>query len=191
MRRGQTLPTLWLISDARNDAVLDRAIARLPRGGGVVFRHYHLGPEARRARFAQVRRLARQRGGVVVLADRAALARRWRADGIYGAPHAPRGAGGLLRIATVHGMRELAAAQRAGADLVFISPVHATRSHPGAVPLGPVRARRLAAWVQVPVVMLGGLDARRGAAMAPHGWAAIDGLSHPARRDTHRLPRLH
>lgn len=177
MRRGHTLPTLWLITDARNDAELDAALARLPRGSGVVFRHYHLGPEARRARFAQVRRWARQRGLIVVLAGPAALARRWRAGGIYGAPHALRGAGGFLRVATVHGLRELAAAHRARADVVFVSPVHSTRSHPGAAPIGPVRARLLAAWAQVPVVMLGGMDAQRGRAVAPHGWAAIDGLS--------------
>ncbi|MFN5818931.1 MAG: thiamine phosphate synthase, partial [Novosphingobium sp.] len=40
--RKKPLPAIWLLSDARNDAVLERALMRLPRGSGFVFRHYHL-----------------------------------------------------------------------------------------------------------------------------------------------------
>lgn len=182
MRRSQRLPALWLISDARNDAELEAALARLPRGSGLVFRHYHLGSAARRARFVALARIARRRGIVVALAGSPALARRWRADAIYGPPaRIAQVAGlaratGLARIGTVHSRREAVAARRAGADLVFVSPVHATRSHPGARPLGRLRARAIAAQAQVPAVMLGGMDTRRARALRPYGWAAIDGL---------------
>ena len=54
---GNVLPTLWLISDARNDAVLERAIRRLPMGAGLVFRYYHLTTESRRARFERLAKL--------------------------------------------------------------------------------------------------------------------------------------
>ena len=65
---GGALPHVWLISDARNDAVLERALARLPRGSGFIFRHHHLAGPARRARFARLMRVARGRGITVVLA---------------------------------------------------------------------------------------------------------------------------
>ena len=45
--RHPPLPDLWLVSDARNDAVLEAALARLPRGSGFIFRHYHLRPPKR------------------------------------------------------------------------------------------------------------------------------------------------
>ena len=48
MRDKQSLPLIWLLSDARNDAQLEQALADLPRGSGFVFRHYHLPPDARR-----------------------------------------------------------------------------------------------------------------------------------------------
>lgn len=179
MRRCQTLPKLWLISDARNDAGLEGALRRLPKGSGLVFRHYHLGPDARQARFDALARIARYRGIVLALADDGATARRWGADGIYGAPNRLGRPRGLMRIATVHSLRELAAAHRAKADVVMLSPVFATRSHPGAKTLGPVRAMLIARDSQVPVVMLGGMTARRAHTLAPHGWAAIDGLSRP------------
>ena len=53
MTQDQPVPNLWLLSDARNDAVLEQAIAQLPKGSGFVFRHYHLEPTERAARLAR------------------------------------------------------------------------------------------------------------------------------------------
>lgn len=176
-RRRRTLPALWLLSDARNDAVLERALARLPRGSGMVFRHYHLPPGERRRRFDALTRLAHSHGHTVVLADDASTARAWGADGIYGAPARLRGAGGLVRLATAHSLRELASATRAGADAVLLSPVFPTRSHPGARTLGPARFRLLAACAPVPVIALGGMNPRTARALAWRQWAAIDAFA--------------
>jgi DNA-binding response OmpR family regulator len=73
----KTLPGLWLISDARNDAGLERALARLPRGSGFIYRHYHLPDPERFARFRALRRIAKARGHTVILADSALTAREW------------------------------------------------------------------------------------------------------------------
>lgn len=182
MRRrqpGNTLPTLWLISDARNDALLERAIKRLPRGSGLVFRHYHLPPEQRRQRFVQLAKRIRNRGGVIVLAGDAQLARRWRADGCYGAPGGGA-AGELIRLLTVHTMRELARANATrGLASVLISPVFATRSHPGGTTLGVARFTSLTRLSRLPVIALGGMTRARSRQIAKitTGCAAIDGLS--------------
>jgi thiamine-phosphate pyrophosphorylase len=176
--RAKTLPALWLISDARNDAVLERALARLPRGSGLIYRHYHLDGPERLARFWALRRAARARGHRVVLADSALTAREWGADGIYGAPRSlwPRRAG-LLHLATAHSLAELGLAARLGADAALLSPVFATRSHPGGGTLGPVRFRLLARQTGLPVIALGGMSAARARALGWPRWAAIDGLS--------------
>lgn len=178
MARAKTLPALWLISDARNDAELERALARLPRGSGLIYRHYHLDGPERLARFRALRRAAKGRGHVVVLADSALTAREWGADGIYGAPRAlwPRRAG-LLHLATAHGMAELGLAARLGADAALLSPVFPTRSHPGGATLGPVRFRLLAWQSRLPVIALGGMSAPKARALKWRRWAAIDGLS--------------
>lgn len=171
MPSRKPLPRLWLVSDRRNDAQLDRAVARLPRGSGVIFRHYHLPPAARRARFARVRRLCRRRGHRLVLAGPPALARRWRAEGACGPP-----ARGVL-LAAGHDLREIGRANRAGVGAVLLSPVFATRSHPGRPTLGPLRFLLLARRSRAPVIALGGMTPRRARRLARHGWAAIDGLS--------------
>lgn len=180
MTSGQTLPDLWLISDARNDAALEQALRLMPPGSGFVFRHYHLAPDECRERYADLTRIARAQGHLVALSGTPGLARRWRADAVYGPSARIAGAHDLIRIATVHSLRELGAAHRARADMVMLAPVFATRSHPDAATLGPVRARLIARHARVPVVMLGGMDAARARRLAPNGWAAIDGLTAPA-----------
>lgn len=181
--RSQRLPRLWLLSDERNDAVLEQALRALPRGSGFVFRHYHLATDARRLRWRKLRRIAAARGHVVVLAGSAALAREWGADGVYGGATTPRLSPGLMQIATAHGLRELASARRGGADAVMLSPVFSTRSHPGAATLGPVRFRLIAARSDLPVIALGGMTPATARRLRWVHWAAIDGLSTaPGRR---------
>lgn len=187
MTRAKTLPAVWLISDARNDAALERALARLPRGSGLIYRHYHLDGPERLARFRRLRRIARARGHVVILADSALTAREWGADGIYGAARSlvPRRAG-LLHLATAHGMDELGLAARLGADTALLSPVFPTRSHPGGAVLGPVRFRLLARQSRLPVIALGGMNAKRARGLRWQRWAAIDAFvsARPPARET-------
>lgn len=169
--RKKPLPTIWLLSDARSDAALDAALRRLPRGSGLVFRHYHLGESQRRSRFDQVARLARARGHVVALAGSKRQARRWGADLAYG----PRG-----DLVPAHSLREIGRARRALA--LLLSPVFPTRSHPGAPHLGPLRFRLLAARAQVPVIALGGMNARSARRLKWLHWAGIDAFAGPEQR---------
>jgi thiamine-phosphate pyrophosphorylase len=76
-----------------------------------------------------------------------------------------------------HDRAEALAGKRAGAALLFVSPVHPTASHPGAPALGPRRARRIGAGLGLPIVALGGMTARRWRRLRTAGfagWAAID-----------------
>ncbi len=172
MARFQSLPQIWLISDARTDAALEPALRRLPRGSGFIFRHYHLPPAERRARFKALARIARGCGHVVMLAGDCRIARRWGADGAYGRADQLARGGKALRLATAHSLRELGQVHRA--DAVLLSPVFPTRSHPGAGGLGPLRFRLLAARSLVPVIALGGMSPRRARALGWPRWAGID-----------------
>jgi len=174
-RSTDALPAVWLVSDARNDAGLLCAIARLPRGSGVIFRHRHLDAAARRVRFEQVLRAARARGCLVVLAGGMAEARAWGADGAYGAARLVARGGAGVRLVTAHSLAEIGAARRA--DAVLLSPMFATRSHPGGAVLGAVRWLLLARRCRGKAVALGGIDAARARRLGGVRFAAIDGLS--------------
>jgi thiamine-phosphate pyrophosphorylase len=141
----------------------------------VVFRHYSLPPSARRALFREVRAVARRRRLRLLLAGPANLAAAWGADGSHGRRPVRRAIG--LASAPAHDLREIRAAERAGARLLFLSPAFETRSHPNAAALGPLRFARLTRQTGLPVIALGGMSAalaRRLRASGLHGWAAID-----------------
>jgi thiamine-phosphate pyrophosphorylase len=174
-RHPSTLPRLWLMTDERLGERLWPALAALPRGSGVVFRDYATPPTERFARFARVLAAARRRRLVLVRAGDTPM------RGEMGV-HNGRGRG--LRTASAHDRAEIVAARRAGADLVFVSPVFPTRSHPGARTLGPVRLGLMMRGARMPVVALGGMTAarmRRVGKLGLHGWAAIDGLDSESR----------
>jgi len=174
--RHPSLPDIWLVTDARNDARLEQVLARLPRGSGLIFRHYHLEPGARRARWTKLARLARKRGHLVALSGSVGIARAWLADAAYGSPASLGQGRAFPRLVTAHSLREVAAAHRARPDAILLSPVFPTRTHPGARALGPIRFRLLAARSNVPVIALGGMSARRSRALMWKKWAAIDGI---------------
>ncbi|MEA3060505.1 MAG: thiamine-phosphate pyrophosphorylase [Sphingomonadales bacterium] len=158
-------PRLWLMTDERQGEGLWTALERLPRGAGIVFRHYSLPAASRRALFGRVKKIARRRRLLLVVAGPPLTG----GDGV----HKRRGGG--IRTASAHNLRELRAAERGGADLVFLSPVYATRSHPGGKPLGRRRFALIAHQARVPVIALGGMNAARFRALGgAYGWAGID-----------------
>lgn len=180
MARHQTpqeeLPKLWLLSDERNDAVLEAAIAALPGRSGFVFRHYHLSQQARATRFAALLPMLHEAGHWAIVSDAADVARAWGADGVYG-PFSRMPPAGMKWIATAHDEDEMVDADRGAADGIMLSPVFPTRSHPGGEVLGPGEFHRLARASVSPVIALGGMNAERAKELKWDRWAAIDGLS--------------
>lgn len=149
-----------------------------------MLRHYTLAEAARRTLFERIRQIARMRHCLILLAGDPETAHLWGADGHHG--RAPRSAvmsraGRRWRhSAPVHDADELAVAIEAGADAVLLSPLFATRSHPGAPSLGPARFAALARRAPMPIIALGGVrprHARLVRRLGAAGYAAIDGLS--------------
>lgn len=178
------LPDAWLFSDERLAADMAELAAILPPGSGIVVRHDGLAPGARWRLFRRLARIARARKLRLLLAGTPALAKRWGADGVHlRQPLARRAAQahrlGLIATLPVHDTREARAARRARADAAFVSPLHPTRSHPGAPALGRAAWLRLARLAGTKAVALGGMTPTRARALrraGAHdaGWAAID-----------------
>jgi len=172
MAPRQPLPRAWLVTDERQGDRLLPAVGRLPFGSGILFRHYSLPPDQRLALFLDIRRLARRRGHLLLVAGSAALSKRWGADGWHG-----WGRGSGLHSISVHSLAEIRAAERAGASLLFLSPVFSTRSHPGQQGIGLGAFARLSHRTDLPVIALGGVDRERAGkvmGLGAYGWAAVD-----------------
>lgn len=159
VKRRTHLPPLWLFTDARRLPDPRRAASRLPKGlAGIVLRHDD--DPARRALGRDLARICRARRLELVVAGDPRLAAALNA-GVHlrGGrwPTSQRVRHHMLT-SSAHGLPELRRAQAAGADLVFLSPVFTTASHPGAAGLGVTRWARLALSATRPVAALGGVD---------------------------------
>ena len=120
---------------------------RVVRGSGVLL----LEPIPASA-MLRLRMLARQRGLTIVVGKRRTAAR-------------------------VHDSRELLKALLAAPEMVLISPIYPTGSHPEWTPLPRMRAAALARLAGRKAVALGGMDARRYAKIAQLGFTAWAGIS--------------
>jgi thiamine-phosphate pyrophosphorylase len=153
------------MTDERMADALWPALRRVPPGGGVVFRHLATPAPERLALFRRVRSVALARRLVLVVAGERL-------------PWPARHGGPRPVTAPAHDRREAIAGVRSGARVLFVSPVFATRTHPGVTGLGVRRARAVVRGLPVAVVALGGMDAgrsRRVRGLGFVGWAGIDG----------------
>ena len=176
-RHPSKLPRLWLMTDERMGDALWRALAMLPRGSGIVFRHHATPLAERRALFAKVARIARARRLILVRAGPVRLGREQGIHGKIGGKSGGRALPGQIRTWPAHSRIEALAGIRAGADLIFVSPIFPTRSHPGAAASGPLRAALRIEGLDIPAIALGGMNARRFRRIRGfgfYGWAAID-----------------
>ncbi len=172
-RHPDKRPRLWLMSDERMGDALLPSVAALPRGSGVVFRHYSLEPRERAALLKAVEKIGRRRRLMLV---------------IGGATHG-RFRGAIT--APVHSIRERIAAERDGAALLFISPVFPTNSHKGGKALGRVRLGMMMRGAKCPVIGLGGMTPKRAKSLSLlkiYGWAGIDALCVTAASTNHANP---
>jgi thiamine-phosphate pyrophosphorylase len=183
MRARYPLPHIWLLTDERQGDALWTALRRLPRGSGVIVRHYSFGDAERRKIFDRIRGIARSRGLTLLLAAPPLQARQWRAHGSYGRPDG----GGRFnaQCSSVHDLREIRRAEKSSAAMLLLSPLFPTRSHPGAPALGLYRFRHLVRATRLPVIALGGVQRRHEAMLrkiGAHGWAGIDAFIPKTRR---------
>nr|WKF61777.1 Thiamine-phosphate synthase [Paraburkholderia busanensis] len=82
-----------------------------------------------------------------------------------------------LLAAACHSLEQLLHAQKIGVDLVTLSPVLATITHPDATPMGWERFAELTSQVRIPVYALGGMKTNHVAVARSHGARGIAAIS--------------
>ncbi len=180
---SRRLPGVILLTDAVRLADPLPAAAALPRGSGIILRHY--GVSGREALGRDLMALCRRRNLSLLIAGDWRLAWKLGAHGVHlpewqvaRLPPWPRKPGWLIT-AAAHSRPALLRAARLGVHAALLSPVFATASHPGARTLGPTRFAHLVQQTELPVYGLGGMTnpnvARLGSSGAV-GIAAISGL---------------
>jgi thiamine-phosphate pyrophosphorylase len=177
-------PNLYLLTDPARTPDPARLMRRLPRGAAVIFRAFGQPEILKEAH--RLRALARSRGLVFLVGADARLAAQLRADGVH-LPERLMGLGPALRrrhplwliTAAAHGPRALARAARLGLDAALLSVVFRSQSASAGHAMGPLRFAAQVRAARLPVIALGGVDARTARRLVgsrAHGLAAVGGL---------------
>ena len=178
------LPFLFLLTDDRRLPHPEAALASMPAGSAVIFRHY--GAPDRAALARRMARLCRKQGVLFLVAGDLRLAWTVGADGVHfpeylirRAPHACKAwqATGRLITAAAHSEAAVLQAARFGVDAVLLSPVFPTASHPEAAPLGLLRLAAVCRTSPVPVYALGGVRWSSLRRLENTGAAGVAGIS--------------
>ena len=193
------LPALLLFSDALRLPDPIAALDRLPRGSGVVLRHYGAPGRAALARALAPR--GRERAIKVLIGADARLAIRAGAAGL----HLPEAqmcsilAFGSIRqrkrfIVTIsaHSLGAVFRAATRGADAAILGPVFPTASHPGRPGLGPLRFARFCRQSPIPIYAIGGIGPGNAARLKDSGAVGIAGIGAiglPEHRGTRGMAR--
>jgi thiamine-phosphate pyrophosphorylase len=177
-------PSLYLVTDPERDADPARVMRRLPRGAAVIFRAF--GQPAALRQATGLRALARSRGLVFLVGADERLAARLGADGVH-LPERLMRLGPALRhrhprwlvTTAAHGARALARAANLGLDAALLSVVFPSQSPSAGRAMGLLRFAAHARAARLPVIALGGVDARTARRLVgsrAHGLAAVGGF---------------
>lgn len=177
-----TLPPFFYFTDDQRGADPLQITSRLPKGTGVIFRHYNSENRAELAFYLS--KICKNRELSLIIAKTPALAQKVQATGCHLPDHwitalpvlkarYPQ----LTFSAACHGERSLLKAQNLGSDLAFLSPVFATKSHPGTPALGLVRTRKMIRPLTMPVYALGGVGFKHQDMLLEAGFSGFGAIS--------------
>ena len=154
---------------------------RLPRGFGIIYRHF--GAPDRVEIAIQLARVSAGRGLTLLIAADPDLAHAVGADGVHWPERlrqsalSSRGTVGL-QTTSAHSARSLRQADHQGFDAAFVSAVFPSRSPSAGTPLGLARYRSLVKTVSIPCYGLGGINSSNALAIARlGGFACVEGLA--------------
>lgn len=167
------IPSLYFLTDPERTPDPVSAAHTLPRGTAIIYRHFGAADRLSVAR--ALKRVARRRALVLLIAADPELATRVGADGVHW-PEAllpDRFEHQGLMTAAAHSAEAIARAVSAGADAVLLSPVFPTASRSSGKPLGLSGAARLALASERPIIALGGIGLRTAARLPGRGFAGI------------------
>jgi thiamine-phosphate pyrophosphorylase len=176
--RGGKAPALYFFTDPERSPDPVAVAEQLPAGAALVFRWFGRADAPRIGR--DLRQVTRRRGVMLLVGADEALGAALSADGMHlperlvaRAPLIRARRPGWILTGAAHSEAALAAAATACLDAAVVSPVFRSRSPSAAQPIGPLRLAMLTRQARLPVIALGGVDARTAKRLVGTGVAGL------------------
>ena len=154
-------------TDRKRCADLILAIRNLPKNSTVIFREYDLEIKEREEMARKIIKICREKNHKILIGKNLALARKLRADGvhfsdrdklpvqIFNRKNLPRE---FILSFACHNFLSVLKSHQIKADIIFISPIFTTKSHPNVSPLGLAQLSKIIRMSKIPIFALGGVN---------------------------------
>lgn len=137
------LPVNIFFSNGSKISQLEKILKHLPKKSAIIIREYHLKEEEREMLARKIITLAKPLGVKVLIGKNLQLAQKVRADGVHFSDYDTLPIFNIKRFAkrfivsfSCHGLTSILKAQKLQFDIIFISPIFPTTSHPNATTIG-------------------------------------------------------
>ncbi len=168
------VPALYFFTDPERTPDPASIARALPAETAVVYRHFGASDRVRVAR--QLATICRSRRLHLLIAADPDLARRVGASGLHWPERKMpevRTEGFALITCSGHSREAVMRAAALRADACMLAPIFETQSASGNAPLGLFRASQIARSSAIPVIALGGVNARTAARLSGRGFSGV------------------
>lgn len=154
-------------TDRKRCANLSLAITKLPKNSAVIFREYDLESDEREILAREIIAICRKENHKILIGKNLALARKLRADGIHFSDrdklplqiqshqNHPRE---FIFSFACHNFLSVIKSQSLKPNIIFISPIFKTKSHPNIAPIGLMQLSKITRHSKIPIFALGGVN---------------------------------
>ncbi len=180
------LPKMFFFTDRKRVKNIFAVVENLPKNSAIIIREYDL-DEPQRLDFAQeIMAIAKKKSLKVLVGKNWQLAVKIKADGVHFSDwepmkqlpkHRNNQPKDFLVSYSCHSEKAVRKAQKYGCDLIFYSPIFATKSHLGQRPIGSLKLRNLASKTTTPIYALGGVNEKNIQTLINSHIAGIGGIS--------------
>jgi len=174
------LPPAFFMTDPGRVPDPAAVAAKLPRGWGVIYRHFGSADRAQTAK--ALRQITARRAQSLLIANDPALAMETKADGVHwpelSVSQAKYWQGRFaIMTASAHSRRAIMAARLSGVDAAIVSVAFPSNSPSAGSSMGSIKFRTLSRDANMPTYALGGVTAQTAGAIASgSGICGIDGF---------------
>jgi thiamine-phosphate pyrophosphorylase len=164
---------------------LSLVIKKLPKNSAVIFREYDLESKEREILAQKLFAICQAKNHKFLIGKNLELARKLRADGVHFSDkdllplevfNRQNWPEKFIFSFACHNFLSVIKSQQLGADMIFVSPIIASKSHPDVVPLGLRELSRIVRVSKIPVFALGGVGAKNIHLLKKLGVAGFGGI---------------
>ena len=183
----KNLPLMFFFSDRTAVKNIFNVVQNLPKNSAIIIREYDLNKTQKLDFAHKIIKIAKQKSLKVFVSKNWQLAIKIKADGVHFSDYDNAQkclwksnkifSKKLLISYSCHSLSSIKMAAKYGCDLIFYSPIFATKTHPQQKAIGSFGLRNAIAKTSIPIYALGGVTQQNIKIIANRHIAGIGGIS--------------